>query len=93
MSAASIIRFIDALFTVYYILIIVRIIFSWVGIPSGALLTVFRFVYDVTEPYLRIFRRFIPMAGGFDFSPIVAILLLGVIHQLVNELVRSLISN
>ncbi len=37
------------------------------------------FLHDVCDPYLRIFRRFIPMVGPFDLSPIVAILALNFI--------------
>ena len=34
------------------------------------------FLRDVCEPYLRIFRRFIPPLGMFDFSPMIAIIVL-----------------
>ncbi|MHB1390495.1 MAG: YggT family protein [Thermoleophilia bacterium] len=84
MSRTSMANFISALFFVYYILIIVRILFSWIGIPSQKqLYALFRFVYDVTEPYLGLFRRFIPPMGGMDFSPFIAILLLNVVQQIV----------
>ena len=76
--------FIGAIFYIYYILIIVRIIFSWVGIPSQrTLLMIYKLIYDVTEPYLGIFRRFIPPVGAIDFSPIIALLLLGVIQSII----------
>ena len=84
MSSASLVNFVNALFTVYYILIIVRVIFSWVGLPShGPWYEIFRFVYNVTEPYLGIFRRFIPVAGGIDFSPFIALIVLGIIQNYV----------
>ncbi|HEV2944760.1 MAG TPA: YggT family protein [Solirubrobacteraceae bacterium] len=41
------------------------------------------FLRDVCEPFLRIFRRLLPSFGGFDFSPIVAILALGIINSIV----------
>ena len=47
---------------------------------SDALLT---FLRDVCEPYLRIFRRFIPPLGAFDLSPIVAIIFLNIINAVV----------
>jgi YggT family protein len=54
---------------------------------SDAILT---FLRDVCEPYLRIFRRVIPMVGAFDFSPIVAILVLSLINNLiVNGLIHG----
>ena len=76
--------FVSALFYTYYIIIIIRIVFSWVGIPSQrTMLMIYKFIYDVTEPYLGLFRRFIPSAGGIDFSPIIALLLLGLIQNIV----------
>jgi YggT family protein len=41
------------------------------------------FLRDVCEPFLRIFRRLLPSFGGFDFSPIVAILALGILNSIV----------
>jgi YggT family protein len=41
------------------------------------------FLRDVCEPFLRIFRRLLPSFGGFDFSPIVAILVLGILNSIV----------
>ncbi len=76
--------FVNALFYTYYVFIIIRIIFSWTGIPSNrTLLTLFRYVHDVTEPYLGLFRRFIPLAGPIDFSPLVGLLVLGIIQSFV----------
>lgn len=49
---------------------------------SGALLG---FLRDVCEPFLRIFRRLIPSFGGWDFSPILAIITLEVVNRLVVE--------
>jgi YggT family protein len=54
---------------------------------SDAVLT---FLRDVCEPYLRIFRRIIPMVGAFDFSPIVAIIVLSLVNSLiVNSLIHG----
>jgi YggT family protein len=51
---------------------------------------VLTFLRDVCEPYLRIFRRVIPMVGAFDFSPIVAILVLSLLNSLiVNGLIHG----
>jgi YggT family protein len=41
------------------------------------------FLRDICEPFLRIFRRLLPSFGGFDFSPIVAILALGIFNSIV----------
>ena len=91
MSKAGILGFVDALFWIYYALIFVRVIFSWVGLPSqGPLYEIFRFVYNVTEPYLGIFRRFIPAAGAIDFSPFVGMIVLMIIHRIVAEIIVGL---
>jgi YggT family protein len=44
---------------------------------------IIRFIYEVTEPYLRIFRRIVPPYGAVDFSPIVAFIALRVIEWIV----------
>jgi YggT family protein len=41
------------------------------------------FLRDVTEPYLRIFRRFIPPIGMFDLTPLIAIFVLYILRTLV----------
>ncbi len=47
------------------------------------------FLRDVCEPYLRIFRRVIPMVGAFDFSPIVAIIVLSLVGNLLVSLIHG----
>ena len=47
--------------------------------------SVLTFLRDVCEPFLRIFRRILPSFGGFDFSPIIAIIVLGIINRVVVE--------
>ncbi|HTR73588.1 MAG TPA: YggT family protein [Solirubrobacteraceae bacterium] len=41
------------------------------------------FLRDVCEPFLKIFRRVLPSFGGFDFSPIVAIVVLELVNSIV----------
>jgi len=68
--------------------IIVRIILSWIAPqtynPATALLA------TITDPLLRPFRRIIPPLGGFDISPIFAIILLGALNVLLDDLQRSI---
>jgi YggT family protein len=67
--------------------IIIRIILSWIAPqtfnPATALLA------TITDPLLRPFRRYIPPLGGFDISPIFAIILLGALNVLLDDLQRS----
>lgn len=88
-------RYVDALFTVYLILIfayiVVSIMFS-VGIrPPYARWSnaIFDFLRQVVEPYLQIFRRFLPTLGPFDLSPMVATFVLIIVWRIVVGLIRG----
>jgi YggT family protein len=83
------IRAVDIAFQVYSWLIIVRVVLSWVRHnPYHPLI---RFIYEMTEPYLRIFRRFVPPVGMIDLSPIVAFLVLEVFQVLVHRALAALL--
>jgi YggT family protein len=84
--------FVTVLYWVYLLCIIAYILTSWLPLPYNVWLNrVQRFLYDVVDPYLRLFRRLLPqlsVAGlGLDLSPIVAILVLriggGIIVNLI----------
>jgi YggT family protein len=64
--------------SVYTLIIIVRIMMSWfAGAPAYG--RVFRFLAAITDPYLNFFRRFrFFRLGPFDFSPVLALILLSV---------------
>jgi uncharacterized protein YggT (Ycf19 family) len=69
----------------YTWLIIAYVLLSWFPV-SGVLLDIYRVIANLVEPYLGIFRRFIPPVGMVDVSPIVAILVLQLIGRLVGNL-------
>jgi uncharacterized protein YggT (Ycf19 family) len=81
--------YLSTLIYVYTLLIIVYIVvnllFSAGLRPPYSRTTdaILGFLRDVCEPFLRIFRRLIPMLGPFDLSPILAILTLGIVNSLV----------
>jgi YggT family protein len=82
--------FVEALYLVYLICIIAYIIASWVPLPYNTTLNrIQRFLYDVVDPYLRLFRRFIPQLNlgglGLDLSPIVAIITLTIVYRLIDS--------
>jgi YggT family protein len=82
------IRFVTSLYYVYLLCIFVYILMSWIRVPYYRWLSVFqRFLYDVVNPFLSIFRKLLPMLRvggmGLDLSPIVAILALSGIWRLV----------
>lgn len=92
-----IIALVDNAFRIYTILLIIRIIMSWIPLPDNpAMNTISRFIYDVTEPYLGLFRRLLPMAGvggmGIDFSPIIAFFVLQMLHGVVNQVLIQSVS-
>jgi YggT family protein len=68
-------------FEVYSWILIIRILLSW--IQHNPYQPIIRFIYEVTEPFLRIFRRIIPPYGAVDFSPIVAFIALRIIEWIV----------
>lgn len=57
----------------YVVLIFVYTLMSWFPV-GGALFDVYRVLGSVCEPFIGIFRRFIPPVGGIDFSPWAALL-------------------
>ncbi|HLY93494.1 MAG TPA: YggT family protein [Gaiellaceae bacterium] len=77
--------FVNVFVGVYALVIFVYIITSWLRLPySPSLNRIQRFFYDVSEPYLRLFRRILPSAGPIDFSPMVGVIVLIVLGQVVN---------
>jgi uncharacterized protein YggT (Ycf19 family) len=73
-AISTIENFIDVFISVYVLLIFAYIITSWVRLPYSPWLNrVQRFLYDVCEPYLRLFRRILPTMGPIDLSPIIAV--------------------
>lgn len=83
-AISSVETFVDVFITLYTIVLIAYILMSWVRLPYSVTLDrIQHFVHDVSEPYLRLFRRVLPMAGPLDFSPILALLALGVIDRVV----------
>jgi YggT family protein len=87
--------YVYALFLVYSVIIVIYVLSSLifslgVRVPysrwSDAVLG---FLRDVCEPYLRIFRRFIPMIGPLDISPIVALIVLSLVGSVVEGLIRG----
>ncbi|HKU58697.1 MAG TPA: YggT family protein, partial [Gaiellaceae bacterium] len=75
--------FINVFAGVYTIAVILYVLTSWVRMPYS-LQPVQRFLYDVCDPYLRFWRRVLPLsAGPMDFSPIVAIIMIGVVERIL----------
>ena len=93
MSADDIAGYLSALITVYSLIIVAYVIssliFSFgVRMPYNRVLNgILNFLRDVSEPYLRIFRRLPLRLGPIDFSPIVAIFVLRIVGGIVISLI------
>ena len=72
---------------VYTLILFARIILSWVTMfwsPPPQLSPAIRVVYDLTEPIMGLFRRYIPPVGGFDLSPIFIFIILSIVRNQMN---------
>jgi YggT family protein len=84
-------RFVNVFIDVYILTIFAYILTSWIRLPYSPWLNrVQRFLYDVSEPYLRLFRRVIPPFGPLDISPVVAVLVLVIFQQVLVDLLSRL---
>ena len=81
--------FINVFISVYALVVFLYVLTSWVRLPYS-LNPVQRFLYEVCEPYLRLWRRILPSLGPLDLSPMVAIFALVVFGQIVVNLLDRL---
>lgn len=87
--------YVNTLLYVYLVLIFIRILMSWIPrMPYNRYLAaVVTFVSDVTDPYLNLFRRFIPPVrlgpGALDLSPIVGTFVLLIVGGIVVNLIAG----
>ncbi|PLX15312.1 MAG: YggT family protein [Candidatus Muiribacterium halophilum] len=79
-------KIVSIIFMALRLLIIVRIIFSWIMLRRGSNDFV-DFVYDITDPILKPLRVIIPLGNaGLDLSPIIAFFILGLVEQIILRL-------
>lgn len=82
--ALVLVNFLQLLVAALMLLVIARVIVSWVAPMGGGGLIAF--IYQATEPILSPIRRIIPPTGGLDWAPLIAMLVLGVLLRLVVRL-------
>jgi YggT family protein len=89
-TISSVESFLQVFVYVYSLLILAYIITSWVRLPYSVWLNrIQRFLYDVCDPYLRMWRRVLPSFGPLDLSPVVGVAALYVLLAvLINILDR-----
>jgi|SRR6266545_539764 YggT family protein len=79
--------FLQVFIYVYSLLILAYIITSWVRLPYSPWLNrIQRFLYDVCDPYLRLWRRVLPSFGPLDLSPVVGVLFLYIVLGVLNNI-------
>lgn len=78
------VNFIQLLAMFLWFMLIIRVVMSWTNPQGGGQLTAF--VYQMTESILAPIRRMLPPTSGIDWSPLIAMLLLGVIVRVVVRL-------
>jgi YggT family protein len=87
--------YVRAIITVYTLLIIAYILSSMFFAFGGRVpyarwsSAILGFLRDVCEPYLGVFRRFIPPLGPIDLSPIVAIFVLQIVGGIIARLIQG----
>jgi YggT family protein len=87
----SLASFVRVFLWVYTLMLFAYILTSWIRLPYRPWLNrVQRFLYDVCDPYLRIFRRFLPPLGPLDLSPMVAIFVLLILSNVLTSLLERL---
>jgi uncharacterized protein YggT (Ycf19 family) len=75
-------QFVSVFIGVYLIVLFVYLLSTWFRLPYS-LRPAQRFLYDICEPYLRVFRRLLPSTGAIDLSPMLALITLIVIDRLL----------
>ena len=90
-AISSIQNFVHVFILVYVLILFAYILLSWVRLPwSPWLNRLQRFLYDVSEPYLRIFRRLLPSFGALDLSPMIAIFSLFILDLVIQSILDRL---
>ena len=73
--------FIQFFIIALWLVILGRVLMSWVNPRMEGALG--RFLYDTTEPLLAPIRRILPSTGMMDFSPLVLLIVLGIVMRLL----------
>ena len=84
------VQFVSLLTFALWAAILARVILSWITVdPSSAFYPLVAFVHEITEPILGPIRSVLPNLGMLDLSPMVALLLMGLIRQVLVSALQS----
>ena len=82
--------FVNVFIVVYTIVLLAYVLMSWLRLPYSPWLNrIQRFLYDVAEPYLRLFRRVLPSMGPLDLSPMIGIIVLGLLDRVLIRILEQ----
>jgi uncharacterized protein YggT (Ycf19 family) len=87
----NLVPFIVSFLNLYVLALIVYVVLSWfAGAAGGVLREIYRALGTICEPYLGLFRKFLPPimigSGGLDLSPIVAVLVLDIVVMVIQSI-------
>jgi uncharacterized protein YggT (Ycf19 family) len=87
-------RYVYTLALVYAVIIFIRILLSWFRLPYSRALSIFtEFITGVTDPYLNLWRRWLPLVrlgpGAIDLSPMVGTIVLLLVAGIVSGLIAG----
>lgn len=87
---ASLIVLVDRAIELLTILVVVRVLLSWVpSVDSGH--PIISLIVRITDPILQPIRRLLPPVSGLDLSPFIAILLLNLVGKLLHQILVSIL--
>jgi YggT family protein len=88
-AITSVESFVGVFVLVYSILILAYVLTSWVRLPYSPWLNrIQRFLYDVCDPYLRLWRRILPSFGPLDLSPAIGVAFLFIFQAVLNNILN-----
>ena len=86
-AITSVEGFVRVFVYIYSLLILAYVITSWVRLPYSPWLNrIQRFLYDVCDPYLRLWRRILPAFGPLDLSPVIGVVFLYIFLAVVTNI-------
>ncbi len=83
-------QLLELLYNILFYSILISVVLSWVA-PRGHNPAI-KLLYDLTDPLLAFFRRFLPPMGGIDISPLVALIALQFAKMAIMPLLQQMIS-
>ncbi len=84
----GVIKVVDLAFQIYFYMVLAYVLMSWV--PNLRETAFGQWIEKLVDPYLSMFRKFIPPIGMIDFSPIVAILALSFVQIGLKQILFSI---